>query len=112
MKICTKTGAPCKNGYNGCSAIQQKTDNEINMKVGDSTFHKVLSVDSLFEVFQKNPNSSYVLHGGNTAHGNVFTMTSNQTDNLACLLKRKEDKTGFELNASFLYLYFINVIYL
>nr|XP_031846555.1 xanthine dehydrogenase 1-like isoform X1 [Nomia melanderi]XP_031846556.1 xanthine dehydrogenase 1-like isoform X1 [Nomia melanderi]XP_031846557.1 xanthine dehydrogenase 1-like isoform X1 [Nomia melanderi]XP_031846559.1 xanthine dehydrogenase 1-like isoform X1 [Nomia melanderi]XP_031846560.1 xanthine dehydrogenase 1-like isoform X1 [Nomia melanderi] len=69
MKICKKTGAPCQNGYNGCSRVQQATDKEIDMKVGDSTFHKVLSVDSLFEVFQRNPNSSYVLHGGNTAHG-------------------------------------------
>ncbi|XP_076232212.1 xanthine dehydrogenase/oxidase [Calliopsis andreniformis] len=69
IKPCKRTGLPCENGCNGCSETSQSTDNKINMKLNGSEFHKVLSVDALFEIFQNNPNSTYVLNGGNTAHG-------------------------------------------
>ena len=69
IKACKRTGLPCKNGCNGCNSVVQSTENKIDMKLDGSQFYKVLSVDELFEIFQKNPNASYVLHGGNTAHG-------------------------------------------
>ncbi|XP_078042324.1 uncharacterized protein LOC144472818 isoform X2 [Augochlora pura] len=69
MKMCKKTGGPCQNGYNGCAAPGQTTDTMINIKLDGSAFHKVLTVDALFEVFRNNPDATYVLHGGNTAHG-------------------------------------------
>ncbi|XP_015433474.1 PREDICTED: indole-3-acetaldehyde oxidase-like [Dufourea novaeangliae] len=69
IKTCKKTGLPCQNGCNTCSTVNQTTEAKIDMKLDGSEFHKVLSVDDMFEVFQKNPTASYVLHGGNTAHG-------------------------------------------
>lgn len=61
---------PCENGCNGCHTHVQDTNNKIYMKLDGSEFYKVLSIEDLFEIFQKYPNASYVLHGGNTAHGN------------------------------------------
>ncbi|XP_076758274.1 uncharacterized protein LOC143427746 [Xylocopa sonorina] len=73
IKTCKKTGMLCENGCNGCNTIIQSGEDKIEMKLDGSAFYKVLSVDDLFAVFQKNPNASYVLHGGNTAHG-VYRM--------------------------------------
>ncbi|XP_043603195.1 indole-3-acetaldehyde oxidase-like isoform X2 [Bombus pyrosoma] len=73
IKACKKTGMPCENGCNSCQTLGQNTEAEISMKLDGSQFHKVLAVDDLFTVFQNNPNASYVLHGGNTAHG-VYRM--------------------------------------
>lgn len=61
---------PCEDGCNGCYTLSQNTEANISMKLDGSQFHKVLTVDDLFTLFQNNPNASYVLHGGNTAHGN------------------------------------------
>ncbi|XP_076300418.1 xanthine dehydrogenase [Lasioglossum baleicum] len=69
IKICKKTGEPCTNGFNGCATSDPNADTKIDIKLDGAEFRKVLSVDSLFEVFQNNPDASYVLHGGNTAHG-------------------------------------------
>ncbi|XP_017763664.1 PREDICTED: xanthine dehydrogenase/oxidase-like isoform X2 [Eufriesea mexicana] len=69
IRTCKKTGMPCENGCNGCHTRVQDTNDKIDMKLSGCEFHKVLSIDDLFEIFQKYPNASYVLHGGNTAHG-------------------------------------------
>ncbi|KOC64413.1 Aldehyde oxidase 2 [Habropoda laboriosa] len=69
IQICPKNGLPCENGRNGCHTLLQTTNNKINMELDGSEFHKVLSIEDLFAVFKNNPNASYVLHGGNTAHG-------------------------------------------
>ncbi|CAL7942348.1 unnamed protein product [Xylocopa violacea] len=69
IKTCKKTGMLCENGCNGCHTVIQNTEDKIEMKLNGSAFYKVLSIDDLFAVFQNNPNASYVLHGGNTAHG-------------------------------------------
>ena len=41
------------------------------MQFGDAQFHKISSLDSLFGIFQQNPKASYILNGGNTAHGKL-----------------------------------------
>ncbi|CAK9818034.1 Indole-3-acetaldehyde oxidase [Anthophora plagiata] len=69
IQTCPKNSLPCQNDCNGCHALSQTTENKINMKLDGSEFHKVLSVDDLFTVFEKNPNVNYILHGGNTAQG-------------------------------------------
>ncbi|XP_043496073.1 indole-3-acetaldehyde oxidase-like [Polistes fuscatus] len=68
IKMCPKNGMPCKNGENGriCS-LQNSTP--VSMKLENADFHKVLSIDNLFSTFQKYSNSTYILNGGNTAHG-------------------------------------------
>lgn len=42
----------------------------MDIKLDDGEFHKVYSIDELFAIFQQKPNATYILHGGNTAHGN------------------------------------------
>ncbi|XP_076651937.1 uncharacterized protein LOC143358591 [Halictus rubicundus] len=69
IKLCKRTGEPCLNGHNGCATGDLNTDTKIDIKLDGAEFRKVLTVDSLFDVFQNRPNASYVLHGGNTAHG-------------------------------------------
>ncbi|XP_014224706.2 xanthine dehydrogenase/oxidase-like isoform X1 [Trichogramma pretiosum] len=32
-------------------------------------FHKVLEVNEIFNIFEEHPNASYIINGGNTAHG-------------------------------------------
>lgn len=72
-------GLPCPNGTNGQPCLNSidnsitgahNTESKIEMELEGSMFHKVLTVDDLFQIFQKNPEASYVLNGGNTAHGN------------------------------------------
>ncbi|XP_076397558.1 uncharacterized protein LOC100882814 isoform X3 [Megachile rotundata] len=69
IKTCKRTGLACENGCNGCHQLISNTEDKIDMKLEGVQFHKVLSVDDLFAVFEKNPNASYILYGGNTAHG-------------------------------------------
>ncbi|XP_015110494.1 xanthine dehydrogenase [Diachasma alloeum] len=67
LKTCPKSGKPCKGD---CSSSEEPTIlEEVRMEFGDVKFQKVLDIDSLFGVFTSNPNASYVLNGGNTAHG-------------------------------------------
>lgn len=45
----------------------------IEMDLKDSMkFHKVLKIDHIFEIFQKHPDASYIINGGNTAHGKLL----------------------------------------
>ncbi|XP_034185073.2 uncharacterized protein LOC117606576 isoform X1 [Osmia lignaria lignaria] len=69
IKSCKRTGLPCENDCNSCYTLIQNTEDKIDMKLEGMEFYKVLSVDDLFEVFAKKPDASYILHGGNTAHG-------------------------------------------
>ncbi|XP_043523035.1 xanthine dehydrogenase/oxidase-like isoform X2 [Frieseomelitta varia] len=68
-KICKRTGLACENECNDCHTVVQNIEDNIDMKLDGSHFYKVLSVDDLFTVFKNNPDKTYVLHGGNTAHG-------------------------------------------
>ncbi|XP_015171182.1 PREDICTED: xanthine dehydrogenase-like [Polistes dominula] len=65
IKMCPKNGMPCKNGQ----ICSPQNSRPISIKLEDSNFHKVLSIDNLFSIFQKYSNSTYILNGGNTAHG-------------------------------------------
>ncbi|XP_076639451.1 xanthine dehydrogenase/oxidase isoform X2 [Colletes latitarsis] len=67
IKTCKKTGKPCSN--NCCTTIVQNQESKIDMKLDGAEFHKVLSVSDLMELFEKKPNASYILNGGNTAQG-------------------------------------------
>ncbi|XP_061934259.1 uncharacterized protein LOC107992596 isoform X2 [Apis cerana] len=69
IKTCKKISALYENSCNCCCTVIQKTEHKIDMKLDNSEFHKILSIDDLFALFQKNSNASYILHGGNTAHG-------------------------------------------
>lgn len=69
IKACKRINALYENSCNCCCTVIQKTEHKIDMKLDNSEFHKILSIDDLFALFQKNPNASYILHGGNTAHG-------------------------------------------
>lgn len=44
------------------------------IKFEDAEFFKVYSIEDLFGIFQEKPNATYMLHGGNTAHGNCENM--------------------------------------
>ncbi|XP_054016678.1 uncharacterized protein LOC128897052 isoform X1 [Hylaeus anthracinus] len=68
IKICKKTGQPCETGSNGC-ATMLNAKSRIDMTLDGSQFHKLLGIDDLFQVFKEHPDATYVLHGGNTAHG-------------------------------------------
>ncbi|KAI4474230.1 hypothetical protein M0802_015717, partial [Mischocyttarus mexicanus] len=68
IKMCPKNGMPCTNGENG-QTCGQLSSTPVSMKLEDAVFHKVLSIDNIFTTFQKYSNSTYILNGGNTAHG-------------------------------------------
>lgn len=65
IKKCPKNGLPC----NGGKTCGQSSLTSVCMKLEDADFHKILTIDNLFSTFQKYPNATYVLNGGNTAHG-------------------------------------------
>lgn len=42
----------------------------IEMELKDNVkFHKVLAIDHVFDIFQKHSDATYIINGGNTAHG-------------------------------------------
>lgn len=43
----------------------------LDIKLKDGEFYKIYSIENLFAVFQQKPDATYILHGGNTAHGNL-----------------------------------------
>ncbi|XP_034939273.1 xanthine dehydrogenase 1-like [Chelonus insularis] len=67
-KTCPKTGVACK-GSCGETTEFVANPEEVHMVMNNVQFHKVLSVENLFNVFQNNPDATYILYGGNTAHG-------------------------------------------
>ncbi|XP_011302981.1 indole-3-acetaldehyde oxidase [Fopius arisanus] len=67
LKNCPKSGKPCTGV---CKSSEEPSIlEEISMEFGDVKFQKVLDIDSLFAAFTNNPKSTYILNGGNTAHG-------------------------------------------
>ncbi|XP_058788859.1 xanthine dehydrogenase/oxidase-like isoform X2 [Phymastichus coffea] len=61
-------------------------------------FHKVLNVDHVFEIFQRNPDASYIINGGNTAHEkDSLILGANVTLSMAKIAFEKyADEPGFE----------------
>ncbi|XP_018404573.1 PREDICTED: xanthine dehydrogenase/oxidase-like [Cyphomyrmex costatus] len=41
----------------------------LSIKLEDAYFYKVTTVEALFELLKSNPQATYILNGGNTAHG-------------------------------------------
>lgn len=62
VKTCKRTGEICRKECReqtaGCKA-----------NLGNSKFRLAESVEDVFNVFNTNPNASYIIHGGNTAQG-------------------------------------------
>jgi len=44
----------------------------LDIKLADATFYKVYSINDLFAIFRQKPDATYILNGGNTAHGNFI----------------------------------------
>ncbi|XP_011694376.1 PREDICTED: xanthine dehydrogenase/oxidase-like [Wasmannia auropunctata] len=67
IKECPKYKIPCTSS---CFDNQFFHRNEtLNIKLADAEFNKVYSIDDLFAIFRQKPNATYILNGGNTAHG-------------------------------------------
>ncbi|XP_036145981.1 xanthine dehydrogenase/oxidase [Monomorium pharaonis] len=67
IKACPKYGLPCTSS---CRDRQPSYGNTtVNIKLTDAEFYKVHSINDLFAVFEQKPNATYILNGGNTAHG-------------------------------------------
>lgn len=66
---CTKK--TCKGACQDIEIIYKSSiPRSLELELHDSTkFHKVLDIESIFSVFEKHPNATYVINGGNTAHG-------------------------------------------
>lgn len=66
-KLCTRTGLPCKDS---CPLTSPRAANgPLKIAIQGANFYKVLEIDHVFSIFQEQPAASYILHGGNTAHG-------------------------------------------
>lgn len=59
---------PCTGNF--CDDQHNDKNITIDIKLADSQFYKVYTIDDLFAIFQRNPDATYMLNGGNTAHGN------------------------------------------
>ncbi|KAL6263816.1 hypothetical protein P5V15_003899 [Pogonomyrmex californicus] len=67
IKACVKKGET----YSGSCVDSQlfNKNTTLNIKLGDEEFYKIYSVHDLFEIFRRKPHATYILNGGNTAHG-------------------------------------------
>jgi len=71
IKTCPKNGMPCKTACGCCAKKPLSVRNgTLDIKLEDAEFYKVYSIEDLFAIFQQKPNATYILNGGNTAHGN------------------------------------------
>lgn len=61
---------PCQGNCTDRHFSDGNTDT-LDIKLADAEFYKVYSIENLFTVFREKPNATYILHGGNTAHGNL-----------------------------------------
>lgn len=61
----------CKGGCKDMEIVYKSSiPRPLAIEMHDSTkFYKILDIANLFTVFEKHPNASYVINGGNTAHG-------------------------------------------
>ncbi|CAL1679573.1 unnamed protein product [Lasius platythorax] len=65
IKTCPKNGLPCTN-----SCVDKHSHNaKLDIKLEDAEFYKVYTIEDLFAVFRQKPKATYILNGGNTAHG-------------------------------------------
>ncbi|XP_039304251.1 xanthine dehydrogenase isoform X1 [Solenopsis invicta] len=67
IKACPKFEAPCTSSCRDEQLYEK--DTAVDIKLEDAKFYKVYSLDDLFAIFQQNLNATYILNGGNTAHG-------------------------------------------
>ncbi|XP_018402593.1 PREDICTED: xanthine dehydrogenase-like [Cyphomyrmex costatus] len=66
IKSCRKFGMPCTQS---CYDKPSDDNTMLSIKLGDAYFYKVSTVETLFELLKNNPQATYILNGGNTAHG-------------------------------------------
>ncbi|XP_032686991.1 indole-3-acetaldehyde oxidase-like isoform X2 [Odontomachus brunneus] len=66
IKTCPKDGLPCTRK---CDDKKLEADKIVDIKFEDAEFFKVYTIEELFGIFQVKSNATYMLHGGNTAHG-------------------------------------------
>ncbi|KAG5332847.1 XDH oxidase, partial [Acromyrmex heyeri] len=67
IKSCRKNKMPCvRSYYNKQSSDEKKM---LSIKLEDAHFYKVFRIEDIFKIFGENPNATYILNGGNTAHG-------------------------------------------
>lgn len=85
--MCPKSGEPCKGSCINVSGSSEEMPemptklSEVHiMAMNNVQFHKVLSVEGLFNVFNNNPNATYVLNGGNTGHGKATVLYIKHVD--------------------------------
>ncbi|KYN03669.1 Aldehyde oxidase 2 [Cyphomyrmex costatus] len=66
-KACLEYKMPCARTYYD----KQHSDGIkiLSIKLEDACFYKVTTVEALFELLKSNPHATYILNGGNTAHG-------------------------------------------
>jgi len=64
---------PCKGNCDN-DRFSDGNTKTVNIKLTDAEFYKIYSIESLFAIFREKPNATYILNGGNTAHGNLFSM--------------------------------------
>lgn len=67
IKTCPKDGMPCTQK---CADKELKAGSRLDIKLEDAEFYKVYLIEDLFAIFRQKPKATYMLHGGNTAHGN------------------------------------------
>ncbi|XP_011882440.1 PREDICTED: xanthine dehydrogenase-like [Vollenhovia emeryi] len=67
IKALPKYGIPCT----GSCCDKELYDGNImlDIKLADAEFYKVYTIDDVFAIFQQKPEATYILNGGNTAHG-------------------------------------------
>ncbi|KYN05924.1 PREDICTED: xanthine dehydrogenase/oxidase-like [Cyphomyrmex costatus] len=67
IKACWKHEMPC---IQSCYDNQASNESAmLSIKLEDAYFYKVYSVEMLFALLKINPQATYILNGGNTAHG-------------------------------------------
>ncbi|XP_025155411.1 xanthine dehydrogenase/oxidase isoform X3 [Harpegnathos saltator] len=66
IKTCPESGLPCTRK---CADNKLQAGVPLDIKLDDAEFFKVYSIENLFAIFQQKPKATYMLHGGNTAHG-------------------------------------------
>ncbi|KAG5312463.1 XDH dehydrogenase, partial [Acromyrmex insinuator] len=67
IKSCRKNKMPCVRSYYNKQPSDEKK--MLSIKLEDAHFYKVFMIEDLFTIFEENPKATYILNGGNTAHG-------------------------------------------
>jgi len=65
---------PCVRSYYDKQPSDEKK--MLSIKLEDAHFYKVFTIEDIFIIFKENPNATYILNGGNTAHG-IFSVLDN-----------------------------------